>query len=312
MTIRLGVVGIGKLGYHHARILAQTEDVTLSGIIDIDEKKASQAVSAFKTREYRSAEELASNVDGVIIAVPTNSHHKVAKTFLEKRLHCLIEKPIAGTPLEAEELIAIAEKNGCILQVGHVERFNPAVQEMQRHVDSPVFMEANRLGPYDPRVSDIGVVMDLMIHDIDIVLSLVKEKVINLQAIGAKVFTSHPDIVKATLFFANGCQADLSASRITNKRFRKIRVFQPGIYISLDYEDSSLTIYKKKSEIVRDLRDITIIRPHIQKQEPLKSELMHFVNCIKLGRTPLVTGQHGRDAVELALEITRNLVLHSA
>jgi len=197
-----------------------------------------------------------------------------------------------------------------VLQVGHVERFNPAVLAAQKFIHTPKFIEVNRLGPYDPRVSHIGVVLDLMIHDLDLVLSLVKSEVKNLEAFGAKVLTEHEDIVKCRLRFENGCIVDLSASRISLEQYRKIRIFQPDSYISIDYAHKDLKVYRKKTPIVKNFNDIEILKPSLTKEEPLKLELEHFLECIQEGKKPLVSGEHGRDALELGLEILEQLHLH--
>ena len=199
-----------------------------------------------------------------------------------------------------------------ILQVGHVERFNPAVIEARKHIKDPKFIEVNRLGPYDPRTSHIGVVLDLMIHDLDIVLYLVGSKVKTLEAFGAKVLTAHEDIAKCRLRFENGCIVDLSASRISLEQYRKIRVFQADAYVSVDYARKDLKIYRKKTAQVISLKDIEILRPKLHEEEPLKLELKHFLECIEEGKKPHVTGEHGRDALELGKEILEQLHLHSA
>jgi predicted dehydrogenase len=235
----------------------------------------------------------------------------VAKALLERGLHCFVEKPLTERVEEAEEIIDLARTKNLVLQVGHVERFNPAVQEMAKHAQDPLFIEASRLGPYDPRVSHVGVVLDLMIHDLDIVLALVKDRVVRLDAVGGKVLSDHEDIVKVTLFFSRGCRADISASRVSLKRFRKIRVFQRDAYISLDYSERSLKIYKKKRPEIKSLFDVSIHRPRLEKKDALETELRHFVQCVREGKPPLVGGQHGRDALELALEIRKGLRLHS-
>ncbi len=255
-------------------------------------------------------EQMADELDAVTIAVPTPAHFVVAKYFLERGVHCLVEKPLTSTVEEAEELIELAKKNNLTLQVGHIERFNPAVVEMAKHVKKPVFIEVSRLGPYDPRVSHVGVVLDLMIHDLDIICSMVKEPVIRLDAVGGRVISDHEDIVKATLYFQNGCRADLSASRVTLKKYRKIRVFQPDAYLSLDYSERSLKIYKRKGPVFKSLLDVEAIHPRLEKYDPLRRELEHFIYCIENGVQPLVGGEHGRNALELALEILKNMSLH--
>lgn len=310
--IRVGVIGVGRLGEHHARLLAGLPETRLVGIYDIDAARAERIARPLRTKAFESGSALLSEVDAVTIAVPTPAHYAVARECLKAGLHCLVEKPLTDTVEEAESLIELARSTNRILQVGHVERFNPAVVEMRKHVHRPVFIEANRLGPYDPRVSHIGVVLDLMIHDLDIVLSLVGERVKRIDTIGAKVFSPHEDIAKATLFFEGGCRADLSASRISFQKLRKIRVYQHDAYLSLDYSERSLKIYRKKGPKVEGLKDIQALRPRLEKYDPLEKQLAHFVDCVRHGKTPLVSGQHGRDAIELAMEILGSMHVHEA
>jgi predicted dehydrogenase len=310
--MRIGVVGVGHLGQHHVKHLAQISSAELVGLYDTNPKQAAEIAKKFNTRAFSSIEELANHCQAATIAVPTPYHHEVAKYFLNRGIHCLVEKPLTSQVDQAEELIELSQKNQLVLQVGHIERFNPAVVEMAKYVNKPAFIEVSRLGPYDPRVSHVGVVLDLMIHDLDIILSLVKEPIIRLDAIGGRVISPHEDIVKATIYFKNGCRADLSASRVTIKSYRKIRVFQPDSYISLDYSEKSLKIFRKKSPEFKSLSDIEIIRPRLEKADALERELMHFIQCVKEGKKPLVSGEHGRDALELAQEILKNMSLHNA
>jgi predicted dehydrogenase len=212
---------------------------------------------------------------------------------------------------QAEEVIGLAREKDLVLQVGHIERFNPAVVEMARQARDPLFIEASRLGPYDPRVAHVSVVLDLMIHDLDIVLALAQDKVVRLDAVGGRVLSAQEDIVKATLFFSRGCRADISASRVSLKKFRKIRVFQRDAYMSLDYSERSLKIYRKKREPIKSLLDVAVQRPRLEKKDPLETELRHFLACVKEGKPPLVGGRHGRDALELALEIRRSMQVHT-
>src|SRR6185295_7913076 len=199
------------------------------------------------------------------------------RRFLEAGVSCLIEKPLASSLEEAEALISLATSKNCVLQVGHIERFNPAVIEAARHIDHPQFIEVNRLGPYDPRVADVGVVMDLMIHDLDIVLFLVGEPVTRVEAFGAKVLSKHEDIAKVRLHFAGGCIADLSASRISLKKYRRIRIFQKNAYLSLDYAAPQLKVYRKKGEVVKGLSDIQVLTPKLSKKDPLALEHADFI-----------------------------------
>jgi predicted dehydrogenase len=286
--------------------------VQFMGLFDSNTHQADKVAAANKVAVFDSMDQLRNAVEAVTIAVPTPAHYEVAKFFLSKGIHCLVEKPLTSSVEEAEELIELAQQNGLILQVGHIERFNPAVVEMAKHVKAPVFIEVNRLGPYDPRVSHVGVVLDLMIHDLDILLALVKKPVVRLEAIGGKVISDHEDIVKATLFFEGGCRADLSASRVTLKKYRKIRVFQGDAYLSLDYSERSLKIFKRKGPVFKSLMDIQMLRPRLEKVDPLERELSHFVHCVKNGQAPIVSGEHGRNALELALEILKQMNVHDA
>ncbi len=307
----VAVIGVGHLGQHHVRLAATIPEAKLVGVADLDLARARKLGEQYETRSFADPLDLVGQVKAVIISTPTPAHYALAKEFLSRGVHCFVEKPLTEKVEQAEELIDLARQKDLILQVGHVERFNPAVVEMAKQSDDPVFIEANRLGPYDPRVSHIGVVLDLMIHDIDIVLALVKDKVTKIEALGAKVLSDHEDIVKVTLFFSRGCRADLTASRVSLKRFRKIRLFQKNAYMSLDYAESSLKIFRKKKTPVTSLLDLSISRPRFKKEEPLLVELRHFVQCVREGKAPMVSGEHGRDALEIALAIRKSMALHS-
>jgi predicted dehydrogenase len=307
--IRTAVIGVGSLGQHHARILAKHPSSELVALVDTDIKRAQKIASLYGRPAVDNHAALIGKLDAAVISVPTPCHFSVAKDLLKSNIHCLVEKPFTSTVEEAQELISIARENNLVLQVGHIERFNPAVVAARPYINSPKFAEVNRLGPYDPRTSHIGVVLDLMIHDLDILLDLVKDKVVGLEAFGAKIFSEHEDIVKARLRFANGCIADVSASRISLDKYRKIRIFQNDSYISVDYAGKSLKVYKKRSEVVKGVSDIEIIKPKLKEDEPLFFELDHFLTCVSEGKKPLVTGEHGRDALELAFEILKGLKL---
>lgn len=310
--MRVGVVGVGHLGQHHVKHLAAMEGVHFAGLFDLNAAQAANIAARHDVPALYSLDAVAEACDAVTIAVPTPAHYEVAKFFLSRGIHCLVEKPLTATVEQAEELIQLAQERNLILQVGHIERFNPAVAELTKYVKDPVFIEVSRLGPYDPRVSHVGVVLDLMIHDLDIILSMVKQPVVRLDAVGGRVISEHEDIVKATIYFEGGCRADLSASRVTLKKYRKIRVFQPEAYLSLDYSERSLKIFRKKREAFRSLSDIEILRPRLKKVDPLERELAHFLECVRTGVKPLVSGEHGRNALELALEVLKNMSLHNA
>ncbi|HAX61380.1 MAG TPA: UDP-N-acetyl-D-glucosamine dehydrogenase [Elusimicrobia bacterium] len=305
--MKVAVVGAGSLGQHHTRVYSTIPDIELFGVCDVDKKRSEKIAKNFNAQPFSDYKELIGKVDAVSIVVPTPLHYAVAKDFLNAGIHCLVEKPITDNVLHAEELLKIATEKNIILQIGHIERFNTAVIEAQKHIKSPKFIEAQRLGPYDPRVAHIGVVMDLMIHDIDIVLTLVNSKIMQMDVIGAKVLSQNEDIANVRLKFENGCVANISASRVSLDKFRKIRIFQDDTYISLDYAGQSLKIYKKKSDVITSMSDINILKPKLKTEEPLKRELEHFINCVKTGKPPLVTGEHGRDALSVAIEILKKL-----
>lgn len=307
--IRVGVIGVGKLGQHHARIYSTMPDVLLVGVCDADESRAKDVAKKYTAQWYREYAQLIGCVDAVSIAVPTPLHHEVASRFLDARVHCLVEKPITVTMEHAEDLVQRACHNNVVLQVGHIERFNPAVIEAQKYIHHPRFIDVNRLGPYDPRVSHVGVVLDLMIHDLDIVMFLTGAQVVSLEAVGAKVFSQCEDIANARIRFDNGCVANISASRISLDTMRKIRIFQDEAYLSLDYEKQHLKIYRKKHATVSSFRDIDMIAPKIQKSEPLLMELSDFIRCVRVGATPIVDGVRGKNALELALEITNRIAM---
>lgn len=309
-AVPIGVIGVGHLGQHHAKHLAQIDKAELVGICDVDLKRAEKIAKDSKTQAFAHYQELFGRAEAAVIAVPTPYHYEIGKECLMNGIHCLIEKPLCENAQQAEELIRLARQKNLILQVGHVERFNSAVLAAQKHIKEPRFIEVNRLGPYDPRVSHIGVVLDLMIHDLDIVLSLVQSEIKSLEAFGAKVLTDHEDIAKCRLRFQNGCIVDLSASRISLEQYRKIRIFQPDAYISIDYAKKDLKIYKKKTAKVKSFSDIEILRPSLKTDDALNLELRHFIECVQEGKSPMVSGEHGRDALVLGLEILDQLHLH--
>lgn len=310
--IKTAVIGVGSLGQHHARILGQHPASQLEYIVDTDEKRAAKIIKANKLNAapLTDYKDLIGKVEAVVIAAPTQFHYEIAKPLLESGIHCLVEKPITLSVEEAQELIEIAQKNNVILQVGHVERFNPAVIAAAPYINNPRFIEVNRLGPYDPRTAHIGVVLDLMIHDLDMLFYLVKDKVVSFEAHGAKVLSETEDIAKVRLKFANGCVADVSASRVSVDKYRRIRIFQPDAYISVDYAGKSLKMYTKKEgkEKITSLFDIKISKPKIPSNEPLFYELDNFLNSVIEGKKPMVSGEQGRDAVELALNILKHMV----
>ena len=305
--IKTVVIGVGSLGKHHARILSTHPMSELVGVVDADKKRAEGIAKDCNCPYYENYSSILSTAQAAVIAVPTPYHYKIAKDLISAGIHCLVEKPFTETVEEAEELISLARDKNIVVQVGLVERFNPAIAAALPYITNPRFVEVNRLGPYDPRTSHIGVVLDLMIHDIDILLYMLKDKVVGLDAYGAKVLSDNEDIVKVRLKFSKGCVADISASRVSLERFRKIRVFQNDSYISVDYIGRTLKIYKKKKEKITSLLDIDVIKPKTEQGEPLYFELTNFLQSAIEGKRPLVTGEHGRDALEIALEIRKSI-----
>ena len=308
--IRTAVIGVGSLGRHHARILSKHPRSEFKYIVDLDEKRGGKLAKEYGAQFCSDFNQIIPHIDAAVISVPTPSHYDIAKPLLENGVHCLVEKPFTLNVAQAHELIEIAKAKNLTLQVGHIERFNPAVAAALPYINRPRFIEVNRLGPYDARTSHIGVVLDLMIHDIDILFYLVKDKVLSFEAHGAKILSDTEDIAKVRIKYANGCIADVSASRVSLEKYRKIRIFEPDAYISVDYAGKSLKIYKKKEgrQKISSLLDIDIIKPKVPSEEPLFYELDNFLNNAITGKRPLVAGEQGRDAVELALDITKNMV----
>ena len=319
--LKLGVVGVGHLGQHHARIyreLAGNGNINFIGTFDSDPKKTN----------FPTLAALADAADAVSVATPTESHCAVARVFLERGKHVLVEKPITRNLAEAEELVALTRRNNCVLQVGHVERFNPVLRYLNEVLTEARFMEVHRLSPYPARSTDIGVVLDLMIHDLDIVLALAKSPLVAVDAVGIPVLSASEDIANARLKFANGCVANLTASRVSPERMRKLRIFgntnNGAAYISLDYMRQEAQLYRMASEDARESsllkkllagKDATIVSEFagkkivrepvpIARDEPLKLELQSFIEAIQLLRQPVVTGEAAKQALEVAMEIT--------
>ena len=308
--IKVAVIGVGHLGQHHARIYAELANVRLAGVVDLDFALAQNIAQLYQAKAYSNLFTLLEKekIDAASIVVPTSVHFPVAQELLNAGIHCLVEKPITASLNEATELVRLANRKKLILQVGHVERFNVAVRELSKLLHQPRFIEAHRLSPFDPRVKDVGVVLDLMIHDLDIILAIVNSPIVALEAVGVAVLTNHEDIANAHIKFANGCIANVTASRVSPDKMRKIRIFQPDTYFSLDYALPELEVYQKVLQ--QGKPEIAYRKVNVEKQEPLRLELQSFLSCVRAGRKPVVSGEHGRDALELALEITRLIHIH--
>jgi predicted dehydrogenase len=304
--LRAAVVGVGHLGRHHARILSALEGVRLSAVVDVIPERARDAAAATGASVYEDSRELAGQVDVVTIAVPTELHHDIALPFLERGIPVLVEKPMARSLEEAERMIAAARASGAVLAVGHTERHNPAVAAVLPHVTSPRFIEVHRLGVFPDRSLDIDVVFDLMIHDLDIILAMVRSEVTSIEAVGVAVLTPRYDIANARLRFESGCIANVTASRISRERVRKIRFFQPDSYLSIDYAAQEIEAWR----LVR--RDGA--RPAIEggpiaveRDEPLRREIADFVRAARDRTKPLVDGEAGRRALGLATRIAEKM-----
>ncbi|MCB1211794.1 MAG: Gfo/Idh/MocA family oxidoreductase [Verrucomicrobiales bacterium] len=308
---RIGVAGVGAIGKNHARIMGEIARgsngaIEFAAIFDTDKSRASELAEQYGAVVIEDLAEFASLVDAATVAVPTVFHREVAGVLLDQGKHVMVEKPITESLPEAQALIELAQAKNCILQVGHIERFNPVLKQLEERLDQPRFIETHRLSPFPNRSMDIGVVLDLMIHDIEIVLHLVKAPLIDVDAVGIPVLTRREDIANARLKFANGCIANLTASRVSPEKMRKIRVFQSNCYLSLDYQEQSGWIYRKDGmQIVRE-------EVQIEKDEPLKLEIAAFVECSRQGKRPVVSGQEGAEALRLALEITAQIEKNQA
>jgi predicted dehydrogenase len=300
--LRVAVIGVGHLGRHHARLLAAIPGVELSAVVDTNRARADEIAAASGTRAHTDYRDVIGRVDAVTLAVPTELHGEVALPFLEAGVAVLVEKPMARSVAEADELIAAAARTGALLAVGHTERFNPAVLAARTRLADPRFIEVHRLGTFPERSLDIDVVFDLMIHDLDIVLSFVDSEVESIEAVGVPVLTGRVDIANVRIRFVNGCIANLTASRISRDRVRKIRFFQPEAYLSIDYAAQKLEVWRL---VTGDgpAPSIQGGEVPVQNQEPLKCELEDFVDAVVARRRPLVPGEEGRRALALATQI---------
>lgn len=303
--MRVGVVGVGHLGYHHARNYAGLEGVKLCGVVDLDGGRARKASEDFDAPAYATVGELVSQgVEAVSVAVPTTQHHAVTMELLRAGVNVLVEKPIAATVGEAREMVDAAQSAGCALQVGHIERFNGAVLALAGVVKKPRFIECHRLSPFPSRGDDVSVVHDLMIHDLDLALALVGGRVVQVDAVGVPVFSKYEDIANARIRFESGCVANLTCSRISVDRMRKIRVFEQDAYLSTDYSEQEVLVYRKKPGPVpaggSPMEMVTVESLPVERDEPLRRELKSFVACVRAGGRPAVSGEDGLAALELA------------
>lgn len=311
--VRVGVVGVGSLGAHHARVLRECADAELVGIYEAREARAAEVARAAETRAFPSLDALLDTVQAVTIAVPTSEHHRIATAALQRGVDVLIEKPITSTLAEADALLALAESQGRIVQVGHIERFNAAVRACEPYLERPLFVESHRLAPFVPRGTDVPVVLDLMIHDIDLVLSLVHEGIAAVAAVGVPVLTPTVDIANARIDFSNGAVANITASRVSAERQRKIRFFQPSAYISLDLAQGRGQVYRRRvpspsPEAVTSLLDyVEPVELRGDGREPLRLEMEAFLRAVRREAPPAVSGSEARRALEVALTIIEKI-----
>ncbi len=303
--LRLGVVGAGYIGKLHARKYSAMEDIDLVGIADIDFKRAQEMARKYNTRAYKSYSELVPHVDGLSLTVPTISHFDLGNDILNHGIHLLVEKPITLKPEDADKLIETAKKNHAVLQVGHIERFNPAIIKMESLVSRPIFIESHRLSVFTKRGTDVDVVLDLMIHDLDIILHIVHSEIKEIDAIGMSVISDKIDIANARIIFFDGTVANLTASRVSNESFRVLRIFQADSNISVDYgkRKLNLTQFTRDNKSSAGLPHIVYKEEEFSDSDPLKDQIRSFVEAIKNGTKPKISGVDGKKALAAALNI---------
>jgi len=295
--IKVAVVGVGRLGSIHAQIYKKLQNCSLVAVCDVDKTQLKRVSGELGVSDFSDYKQLLDKAEAVSIAVPTLLHYQIAEEFLRHNIHVLVEKPFTATLKEADSLIKTAQKNKLILQVGHIERFNSAFSAIKKIIRNPRFIECHRLSPFPDRSVDIGAVLDLMIHDIDIILGLVNAPLKKIEAVGIPVLTQFEDIANARITFKDGCVANLTASRVSDEWLRKIRIFQEDTYISLDYREAKACVYRKEgSKITKE--DLPI-----EKEQPLQKELESFLDCILQNKEPLVSGRVAREALAVALKI---------
>ena len=312
-VIRVGVVGVGHLGIHHARVYTEILGAKLVGVVDIDDERVHEVAENLGVPAYTDLDRFLDETrpDALSIVVPTVKHLDVSKKAMMRNVHLLIEKPVTASTGEAEELLRMASDRNLILQVGHIERFNSAVQQVREMVDDPIYIQSRRIGPFSPRIGDVGVVLDLMIHDIDIILSLVRSEIADISATGRRVRTNHEDIASAQIRFVNGTIAHILVSRVTEMRMRTLEITEPERYLIVNYETQDVTVHHCVKKSGSGLVDV-VEHPVFPKREPLKMELQDFVGCIREGREPLVGIRDGKRALEICVAVLRQINGESA
>ena len=304
--IKSAVIGAGYLGKFHAEKYAGLADCELVAVVDVNQQAAEEIAQKYQTHALTDYHQLLGKVDAVSIVVPTTLHHQVALDFINHGTHVLVEKPITVTIEEADELIAAAKAQNVLLQVGHLERFNPAVMGLDHLPDKPLFIESHRLSPFNPRANDVSVVLDLMIHDIDIILALVDSEIERLDASGTPVLTKGVDIANARIVFKSGCVANVTASRVSLKMERKMRMFRPSCYVSVDFQNRILTQHQiGDKEMFPGIPDIKTNESTFENGDALLEEIKSFLHCIRNGEEPLVSGESGKRALQVAIQISQ-------
>ncbi|MDZ7315356.1 MAG: Gfo/Idh/MocA family oxidoreductase [candidate division KSB1 bacterium] len=323
--IKVGIIGVGKLGNFHCNALSQMESAELVGVHDVDALRAQEIAERYRCRAFAEPAELIRECDCVGVIVPTTHHLAMAKQVLQAGRPVFIEKPIAATLAEADEIVQLSESLGIPVQVGHIERFNPAIRALDGRLRDPLFIESHRLSPFDPRGTDIAVILDLMIHDIDIILSLVQSPVTEIRASGVAIVSDEADIANARIEFASGCAANVTASRISQRKMRKMRIFQKDAYISIDFLLKLTEIFRLSDEPAASdginlgmidkgkyKRNIVYEKPPVPEQDAMQAEWQSFFEAVRTGRTPVVTAKEARDALAVAMEIREKVMAGAA
>jgi predicted dehydrogenase len=306
--LRVGVIGVGYLGRFHALIYSRLPGVELVGVADTRAEIAQQVAAEAGCTAFTDGKELLGHVDAVSVVVPTTAHLAVARPFLEHGVHVLLEKPIATTAAEGRAIVQLARRSGAVLQVGHLERYNGGVMALAARIAEPRFIEAHRMSGFVARATDVDVISDLMIHDIDIILSLVRSDIVSIAAVGTPVLTSHIDIANARLEFANGAVANVIASRVSRDKSRRIRIFQERCYLSLDFIEQHLDVVYPHDRPGEEWPEIVSERVTIEPVKPLDAEIADFIACVRERREPLVSGEVGVEALEVALAVKERIL----
>ncbi len=307
--IKVGVIGVGYLGHFHAQKYRDMAETELVGVFDTSLERAQEIADLCQTTAFTDYQKLISQVQAVSIVTPTTYHHKIGKTCLQAGLDVMMEKPITVTLTEADELIRLAEQNSCILQVGHLERFNPGILAMEHYLDTPLYIQSDRVNRYNPRGNDVDVVLDLMIHDIDIILSIAGSPLQTIRTLGASVVTSSTDVATAQLIFENGCSATVTASRIAKSDLRQLIIHQDHSSIAVDYTKKDITFTERGAELDSNGYPVeeSIYLPFPHRGDAILAELQHFISCVQQRTRPKVSGKEGRQALAIALEVVAQI-----